>query len=190
MFTNATIITGEFIDCVIKNDVRIRFSLYGHTAQIHDAVTRTSGSFDKTVANIKRLTELKIRVSPAVIVMRENQDCTGEIKTFIESLGLKYTGYDVIRSIFGGNQANHTPINEVVINNSIRSKPEFFIDEETFNNAYQTNTCWYGKFAITETGTVIPCVFERNIILGGYKKAVCKRNIGIRNNKKILVPYF
>ena len=170
VFTNATIITDELISCLIKNNVNIRFSLYGHTAQIHDAITQINGSFEKTIMNVKRLLELKINVIPAVVVMRENQDYTKEIKTFIESLGLKYKGYDVIRNVFGGKQTNHTPTNEVVINNSKRSKPEFYINEEMFHNAYLTNTCWYGKFAITETGIVIPCVFERNIILGDFKK--------------------
>ena len=170
VFTNATIITDELIDCFKRNNATIRFSLYGHTEQIHDAITQQKGSFEKTVSNIKRLMELKIKVSPAVIVMRENQHCTEEIKTFIESLGLKYSGYDVIRNIFGGTQTNHTPTNHDVINNSKFSKPEFFINEDMFKKGWLTNTCWYGKFAITETGAVIPCVFERNIILGDLKK--------------------
>ncbi len=170
LFTNATLITDELIECLTRNNIHIRFSLYGHTAQIHDVITQVKGSFDKTVANIQRLLELQIHVSPAVVVMQENQDYTKEIKIFIESLGLKYNSYDVIRNVFGGKQTNHTPTNEVVINNSKRSKPEFYINEEMFNNAFLTNTCWYGKFAITETGAVIPCVFERNIILGHLKK--------------------
>ena len=170
IFTNATMMTDELIDCIINNKINVRFSLYGHTAQIHDAITQIDGSFEKTVINVKRLLKLKIKVSPAVIIMRNNQDHIDEIKAFIESLGLKYMGYDVIRNIYGGKQPYYAPTNEVVINNSKRIKPEFFITEEMFNNAYQTNTCWYGKFAITETGIVIPCVFERNIILGDVKK--------------------
>jgi len=113
---------------------------------------------------------MKIKVSPAVIAMRENQHCIEEIKTFIETLELKYSGFDVIRNIFGGTQTNHTPTNDDVINNSKFSKPEFYIDEEMFKKGYLTNTCWYGKFAIIETGIIIPCVFERNIILGDLKK--------------------
>lgn len=170
IFTNATILNDDLLDCLLRNNVNIRFSIYGHTAQIHDTITQVSGSFEKTVMNIKRLMKLKINVSAAVIIMRENQDFTDDIKTFIESLRLKYSGYDVIRNVYGGKQSNHTPTNEVIINNSIRSKPEFFINEEAFNEAHQTNTCWYGKFAITETGVIIPCVFERSIILGDIKK--------------------
>ena len=170
IFTNATIITGEFIDCLKRNNANIRFSLYGHTAQIHDAITQITGSFEKMVMNVKRLLELNIKISPAVVIMRENQHCTEQIKLFIESLGLKYNGYDVIRNVYGGRQTDHTPTNINVIDCSIRSKPEFYIDEEMFNKAYQINTCWYGKFAITETGMVIPCVFERNIILGDLKE--------------------
>ena len=169
VFTNAVILTEELINCLVKNKVNIRFSLYGHTAQIHDSITQVCGSFEKTIKNIKQLIELKINVSPAVVAMRENQCYTEEIKIFIESLGLKYNGYDVIRNVFGGKQTNHTPTKENVINNSKRSKPEFYTNDEMFNKAYQTNTCWYGKFAITETGIVIPCVFERNIKLGDLK---------------------
>jgi len=184
VFTNAVIITDEFIDCLVKNNVNIRFSLYGHTAQIHDAITQVNGSFEKTVANVKRLMELNIKVSPAVIAMRENQHCTKEIEAFIESLGLKYTGYDVIRNVFGGTQTNHAPTNKDVINNSKFSKPEFFINEEMLKKACFTNTCWYGKFAITETGAVIPCVFERNIVMGDLKKQSVQEILGSETLKK------
>ena len=170
IFTNATIINNELIDCIKKNNVNIRFSLYGHNANIHDSVTKINGSFNKTIENIKRLLNENINVSPAVIAMRENQDYIENIKLFIQSLDLKYSGYDVIRNVFGGTQTSHTPTNEIVINNSKFTKPAFFTDEESFFKAYLTNTCWYGKFAITETGMVLPCVFERNIILGDLKK--------------------
>jgi len=170
VFTSATVLSEKIINCFSKNNINIRLSIYGHTAQIHDAITQINGSFERTVANIKQLLVQNIKVSPAVIIMRENQHCIEEIKTFIESLGLKYTGYDVIRNIFGGKQIHHSPTNETILNNSKRHKPEFYIDEETFKKAYLTNTCWYGKFAITETGTILPCVFERNIIIGDLRK--------------------
>jgi len=170
VFTNASIITDELISCFLKNNVNIRFSLYGHTEYIHDAITQICGSFGKTIAGVKRLLEQGINVSPAVIIMYENQSYTEEIKVFIKSLGLKYKGYDVIRNVFGGQQTNHMPTDENIINNSKRNKPDFYINEKMFTNAYQTNTCWYGKFAITEIGTVLPCIFERNIIFGDLKK--------------------
>ena len=44
------------------------------------------------------------------------------------------------------------------------------ISKERFDKAVFANTCWSGKIVISEDGSVYPCVFERDIVLGNVKE--------------------
>lgn len=170
VFTNASLLTDSVIGTFSKYQVKVRFSLYGHCANVHDAITQIPGSFDKTITNVKKMIAWGIDITPAVVIMKENENYIEEIKEFILSLGLKYSGYDVIREVYSGTQSSHIPIQQDAIDSKKKRSPSFQISKEKLNRALSHNTCWYGKFAITPTGKVIPCIFERNISLGDVTK--------------------
>lgn len=170
VFSNATMLNDSLIELFSANNINVRFSLYGHNGLVHDSITGIKGSFDKTIKNVNKLIANNIKVIPAVVIMRENQTYVKEIFNFIISLGLKPAGYDVIRNVFGGTQSNHTPDNVEVIQHSLLTKPSFTITKEKFINAMYANTCWYGKCAITPTGNIIPCEFERSIVYGNVRQ--------------------
>ena len=170
VFTNASLLNDSVIDTLLKNKVKVRFSLYGHCANVHDAITQRPGSFDKTIINVKKMMSLGIDVTPAVVIMKENENYIEQIKDYILSLCLNYSGYDVIREVYSGTQSSHIPVRQDVLDSKKKRSPSFQISKEKFNRALSHNTCWYGKFAITPTGKVIPCIFERNISLGDVTK--------------------
>lgn len=171
LFTNATIISSNLMNLIIRcaDKISVKVSLYGDNAKDHDTVTQCPGSFDKLIKNVKELTENGVSVNIAVVAMRENQDKLLNIKTFIDSLGAKYSKFDVIRNVFGGTQDHHTPTNQEIIDSCVFKRPKFRTRKLTFDNNYYRNSCWYGKVAITETGDVLPCVFERNMSYGNVK---------------------
>lgn len=172
LFTNATLIDDEVfkIICDNKDCIKLKVSLYGKTAEVHDTITQVKGSFDKLVFNVKKLTEEGVRVDVAVVVMRENQDGIEGIDKFIESLGAYYSKFDVIRNVFGGTQNQHTPTNKELISSVKFRSPKFKADKKRFLDNISQNSCWHGKIAITDNGDVIPCVFERDIIYGNLKQ--------------------
>lgn len=165
-FTNGTLLSDNLKEILIKNNVSVKISIYGHNSIIHDKITRNNGSFDEMTKNIKFLMENGVKVYPAVVIMNENQEYIREIQEYIKKIGMKYNGYDVIRNVFGGTQSEHTPTNGNVLNNAILTKPSFITSKEIFDSNFHKNSCWYGKIAITETGEVLPCVFERNLSYG------------------------
>ncbi len=64
-------------------------SLHGHNAAIHDAVTRTPGSFQMTMDGIKNLLSTgKVEVSVGTVLMRQNHKSLGGIGEMILSLGI------------------------------------------------------------------------------------------------------
>lgn len=170
IFTNGTAMTDDLINFIAAHNVKVKVSLYGHNSSVHDAVTQIPGSFDRLMANLNKLIQLGVRLNIAVIVMLENQMHIDKIRVLIESLGLPYAGYDVIRNTFHGSQSLHQPTNFDVLKKSLRLKPDFRTTKEQFSKNYSRNSCWFGKLAITENGDVIPCVFERNFVCGNIKK--------------------
>lgn len=174
VFTNATLIDPMLIDCFIINQVQVHFSLYGHNAKIHDSITGKEGSFDRTINNIKLLKKNNIHVAVAVIIMKNNQDYVEEIKNFINELNLNYRGYDVIRPVYKGEQNKYVPDKKEVIDKKYIKKPFFRTSKEKYNVNKSWNNCWYGKIAITSTGDIIPCIFERNIIIDNVKDVKLK----------------
>lgn len=168
-FTNATIIDDYLLECFVRNKVKVKVSLYGDTAELHDSITLIRGSFEKTVKSIKELIKKDIDVEVAITVMRENQEHYEQIIQFIKDLGVKRYKFDLVREVCGCNQNCHLSTRSDLIKRKYRTEPKFLISEEQFNNALTQNTCWYGKFAITEDGSVIPCVFERNTVIGNLK---------------------
>lgn len=170
LFSNANLMDDELIQLLKDLSVNVRVSIYGHNKDIHEAITRVPGSFDKTVSNVKKMVGLDISVTPSIIIMRQNQDFVEEIKDFVISLGLKYNGYDVIRTVHDGSQDQYAPTNQKVIDSKIRKKSHFIANKEKFYNSFSRNGCWYGKIAIDSEGNVFPCVFERKISYGNLKK--------------------
>ena len=170
IFTNGTHITDSLKEIVIKNKIKMKFSLYGHCAEIHDCITKNKGSFDKLTENIRYFLEHKITVDVAVVIMRENENYINEIKDFLNELGVSKYRFDVIREAFCGNQSTHIPLVQEVIDSVKRNRPSFSkITKEKFDAACFRNTCWNGKIVICEDGNVLPCVFARNISLGNIK---------------------
>lgn len=171
IITNATLMDEKLKFFLIENSnlFSVKVSIYGPNASIHEAVTKVPGSFDKMVSNVSYLVNNNVRVKSAVIAMKENQDYLEETKEFIENLGVQYTRFDVIRNVFGGTQTNHIPTNSDVINSGKYVRPNFKINKEQFFKNFYQNSCWCGKLVITETGEILPCVFERDISLGNIK---------------------
>ena len=174
LFTNASFNDEELIRIILNYNIRVKFSIYGHTSKVHDAITGHPGSFARLVQNIQQLLARGASVSAAIILMRENEAFKKDIEEFIVSLGITHYKFDVIREVFSGTQSNHIPILPETIKLAKISEPYFVLTEERFLLFSDKNTCWNRKLVITETGTVLPCVFSRNTIIGNVRNSSLK----------------
>lgn len=174
LFTNATLINKEIIECLKNNKISVKVSLYGHTEKIHDLITQVKGSFNQLLKNVKWLIDEGIEVYASVVIMKENQDYTNEIANFAREIGMKYSRYDVIRTVYGGEQSIHTPDKQQVIESSYLVRPNFLITKEKFDKSCIQNSCWSNKISIMDNGDVIPCEFSRNIIYGNVLESSIK----------------
>lgn len=171
IFTNATLIKKDDIIFLKHNNVNIRFSLYGQNEAIHDKITGIKGSFKKTVENVKLLTQNNIKVSVAVVIMKENEKFINEIRKFItENLKIKYNGYDVIRPSCVNENYTHRVKNIETLRERYYQYPRFHINEKQFFKNHFYNSCLDGKIAIASNGDVLPCIFYRDYVIGNVKE--------------------
>lgn len=171
VFTNATCINDLNLKKLKENNVSIRVSLYGHTADIHERVTGIKNSFEKTQRALKLLKEYNIPTTIAIIMMKENENELLNIKNYIRNLGYKYTGFDVIRpSCQNFNSDFHKVSNIELLKERYNIYPKFTVTEKQFNLNKWYNSCWNSKLAITSNGDVIPCIFARDDMVGNVKK--------------------
>lgn len=170
VFTNATLIDEKMARLLKENGASVRVSLYGHCAELHEKVTQRAGSFSKTEHGLKLLKNYEIPTKIAVVVMDVNENHIADIRTYIESLGLEYNGYDTIRQAVGGNQISHCVDRLDVLSVRYQKEPRFKTTEDAFNKNHCINTCWYRKLAFAANGDVYPCIFARDFKIGNIKE--------------------
>ena len=169
IFTNATRLTDEIIDLIARCHASVRISIYGHNSAVHDGITKKKGSFDQLITGLQKLTERKIKVKLALIIMKENEAYIEDIIHFLKQLPIPYNGYDVIRNTTPGKKNEHYVHDARILRQRYQYEPKFTTSYEEFYHNKQYNSCWNGKFSVTANGDVIPCIFARQSVCGNVK---------------------
>ncbi|MBK9030466.1 MAG: radical SAM protein [Myxococcales bacterium] len=80
---------------------RFYVSVHGHTAKLHESLTRTPGSFDQTVAGIRNIARYKprgIELHTSTVVTKRNLPHLGEIYRFLRQLGVDQVVWNVMQA--------------------------------------------------------------------------------------------
>lgn len=142
VFTNATRITNQLITCFIENNVAVATSFYSDKNELHDAITRTPGSHQRTANTIKRLVDAGLSVRAGIILMKENSDCVEKTIAYLNSLGVRNVGIDRVRFIGRGRS--------------------LAADSHTSAAIMELcGSCWRGSVCIFPDGKVAPCIMAR-----------------------------
>ncbi|MBD3282609.1 MAG: radical SAM protein [Candidatus Portnoybacteria bacterium] len=81
IMTNATLINDKLIQTLKKYPpYHIMISLYGSNSLYHDKITKTNGSFNKTLQNIFKLKKAGIKIWITSVIMKENFSNFSSIK--------------------------------------------------------------------------------------------------------------
>ncbi len=84
-------------------------SLFGHNARLHDATTRTPGSFDETVEGIRNLQSAGVEVTCSVVVNKLNHRKLVEYFDFVGSIGIHSVSMMGLKP-FGGAYLNQDAV--------------------------------------------------------------------------------
>jgi len=168
VFTNGTLLTKQKMRRIKDLGISIAISLYSNQSKIHDAITRTPGSYKKTIAAIKGLKDLNIPVRVQIVLMKTNQSTVASTLDFLDTLGISSKKPDPLRPSGRGNNASLRPDFKYLAKFGLILKPDFKANHESIIRYSSEHSCLSGKLAITEFGDVYPCIFARSLLYGNY----------------------
>ena len=155
VYTNATALREDLLDRFKKHRIRVALSFYCSRPDVHDQITGSKGSFERTVAGIQQLLDRKIRLRTSVVLMRENAQYEKETVAFLEDLGVKNVRSYWVRGVGRGETSvpDGSPMDQLC------------------------GQCWRGALCIDPSGDAFPCVFSRfapvgNFLTDGVKEIV------------------
>lgn len=163
LLTNGTLVRPDTATRLgrYRNLLGASVSLYGATADTHDAVTQVAGSFARTWAGIERLRSAGVAVRLKHIVLRQNAHETAAMMESASRRGLPYTVDLTVTSRHDGTAGSlaarvDEPALEALCRGPLRAflptgarapRPEEF-----------TCNCARANCAISARGDVYPCV--------------------------------
>ncbi len=169
IFTNAMYIDDKAITIIKDLNINIAVSVYGYNAAIHDNVTSVTGSFNKTISNIKAILSNSISPRVAIIVMKNNYEYLEKTIQFLrEEVGVTNISYDFVRP--SGRGCSTDLFTEKIIDLRQLKQPSFRkIDRQSFIKRKNGHNCFANSLCVTSIGDVVPCIMVRNKIIGNIR---------------------
>ncbi len=161
ILTNATLLTTEQIQSLSEyNGINnIQVSLYSTNPQVHDSITRISGSFEKSLKNIEKLLSRKVHVTLACVVMNKNYSSYNSIKKLANDLGCDYTiSYPIRARNDGSPDTYNLRLTEREVFKLFRKEQNIFCGR--YERNLDEPICHAGRAIcyISAMGDVYPCI--------------------------------
>jgi radical SAM protein with 4Fe4S-binding SPASM domain len=166
LFTNATQVDDVLLNLLGYCRTHLATTLYAASADIHDAVTNVPGSHQRTLTAIRAAREKGIPVRVACVVTSLNQGHLRDLPKLVSRLGATWGGADPVRPVGRGRDSGCLPST-----GRPGVCPPFATSAAQFARQVHYHPCWQGKLAITEDGSVLPCVFAREQCAGNVRQS-------------------
>ncbi|MEM2990777.1 MAG: radical SAM protein, partial [Halobacteria archaeon] len=179
---NALLIDEKVANELAKNCIGVQVPLHGPASEIHDELTNTPGSFDKTVQAIKLLVKVGVNITVATTLQKANKDTILDMLPLVKFLGVNSWNITELKPIGRGDFSMTIPLYERLKiieelekeakKNNIRiiaEKPFWFIDgrfkdlchilaTEESHKLFTRCGARVGRYTeITPDGFVYPC---------------------------------
>ncbi len=82
---------------------QVQVSVYSHRPELHDAITKLPGSFERTILAIRRMREAGLKVTLANVLMRSNVADYPGVQALATQIGAHYTVDPTITPMLDGN---------------------------------------------------------------------------------------
>jgi radical SAM protein with 4Fe4S-binding SPASM domain len=160
ILTNGTLITGKVLNRFLRPDLlSFTLNLLGSNPTVHDRITQVPGSFERISRAIKLLKRRNIQTDVTTVVLRENFEDIGNIKSLCDRFSISFGTQVNIRPTWGGDTS---PLRHQI---SIDQQKELIIKGlygQRFNKRYKRLTrglCNLGYLnpAIGADGKLYPC---------------------------------
>lgn len=183
VLSNLTLLTQDIIDEMKKNPLlSVQTSLYSMDGEIHDSITHSHGSFEKTMSAILVLLENHIPVQISCPIMKQNMHCYKAVMQWGSQHNIRVNSDYVIIGRYDHSNDNlkcrlsgndiRTLIEQDYINGSLTvQKVQNEIDQKgKFQpDDYICSVCT-SSLCISEDGNVYPCAGWQDYILANINE--------------------
>ncbi|MDR7665945.1 radical SAM protein [Methanosarcina sp. Z-7115] len=151
VFTNGTLITPEIANLFLEyTPFAVEIPLYGTTKNVHESITKVSGSFERCIQGIHLLTQRNIPVIIKTMPMSLNQHEFTSIKEYANQQGLEFRFDPIINPGLNGSKKPY----------DVRLFPEQIVkidleDEERYTAWSELGQKYFG--IIPESEDIFPC---------------------------------
>jgi radical SAM protein with 4Fe4S-binding SPASM domain len=165
LVTNGFLLDSTIIDEMAEYNIHFKLLFNSHEESIHDSISGVTGSYQKTLAAIKRLKIKNCPIAVNIIISKQNQGDINATIGFLKELGIENIDVQILRTVREDVLASEmktglyrtTPLFPKVF------KDQFFISKES-------SPCWLGKVSIDLNGDVFPCLMNYKEFLGNVKE--------------------
>jgi MoaA/NifB/PqqE/SkfB family radical SAM enzyme len=159
VYTNALAFNERWAQLFSQNSVRMAVSLYSHAPAVHDSVTNTAGSHERTSRAIRLAVShgISLRIGGVQGIHDEQDELA--LRDYIRELGIPddMIAMDVQRPVGRGSW-----------NDEVSLLP----GKARGHNAASEREG--GRLCVTYSGNIVPCIFDRATVLGHIDKISIK----------------
>lgn len=179
ILTNLTLLNSETIsEMKLNSMLGVQTSLYSMDSDIHDSITKMTGSFQKTKSSILELVDNDIPIQISCPIMKQNRGCYSNVIEWANKYGLKASeDYSLIAEYDHSNKniCNRLSLNEVheILKDKISNNKEYtknlkndLINKKNVNPDDPVCSVCTSSICIAENGNVYPCAGWQDCVLG------------------------
>ena len=166
IFTNGTLLTDSMTQALADRGVHIAVSLHSTDPETQDQIAQQKGTYQKVYKGLLLLKKYKIPTRLATTILSENQDALDDLQRLADALDISDVSHDIIRPVGRGATDALRPENPDLLRSKWLYEPDFVTCHESYHRNKWWNSCWAGKIAVKSDGSVIPCVFGRDHVVG------------------------
>ncbi len=162
IFTNGLALTPELLDQIAPHRPTFAFSFYSTDPQAHDRVTRTPGSHRRTLAAIDRAVARGLTTRAAVVVLEPSTDVDAVV-ALLRAHGVGMVSWTRTYAVGRGTEIAGAGV--------AGAQPGASGGAQTVEGGGHTapGGASRGKLCVTYTGDVVPCIFQRDNVLGNVR---------------------
>lgn len=172
IYSNLSLLDEEYISFFKAHKIKVATSFYSSDPQINDTITKTIGSFNKSINSIEKLIYNGIKTRIGIVMLKANQNEAATLREWLNKrFGLsELKKYDVVRPMGRGGNTEHVPFDLFESKFVINKQPKFLDFNRYFYNKI-FNSCWGNKICLKPDGNLYPCVMS-SYKLGKYSNVL------------------
>lgn len=153
VYTNGLALRPDLAQALTQHGVSFAFSMYSHRAAVHDSITRTPDSWDRTCRAIRCAIEAGAVVRVGGVLREENAGDLASLRQLLAEMGVapERISVDRERPVGRGHWDEKTQLDH---------RPPTEMHQVSSGSARR------GKLAVTYEGNIVPCIFDRQVVLG------------------------